>query len=216
MEELLPKKGLIARVFDALVLLVESRLPAPDLDSIRHRFARIHSRPRDGERWIDQSADLRGLLRAAERLSPRRSGWARRGGGAAGRARRRSRRRVVQRSATVRGSSSQIGRSSEASSPPRARADRAAGHTVPREALFEARVARRSRTTRVAHDSASRVAMTNLRSSGSAAPPRPRGGFLLDPGSPSLRVIREARVLRCSARPALSTARSSSLIPGTR
>src|SRR6185295_9030661 len=60
-------RGLIARVFDALVLLVESRLPTPDVEAITKRFARIHSRSEDGERWIDQSADLRGLLRAAER-----------------------------------------------------------------------------------------------------------------------------------------------------
>lgn len=181
MEELLPKKGLIARVFDALVLLVESRLPAPDLDSIRHRFARIHSRSEDGERWIDQSADLRGLLRAAERplaalgvvaaeeaqpdalVVATDGAWFKVGDG--------PRFQLADRP-IFRGILLCLARE---------RIERP-GHTVPREALFEAgwpgdRAAAASLTIRL------RVAMTNLRKLGlGGAAKASRGGFLLDPG----------------------------------
>lgn len=192
MEELLPTRGLVARVFDALVLLVESRLPDPDIDAIAKRFARVHSRSEDGERWMDQSADLRGLLRAAERP------LAALGVAAAPEA---------QPDALVLaadGAWFEIGEGQRfqlADRPifrgilmclAKARVERP-GHTVPRESLFEAgwpgdRSAPSALTIRL------RVAMTNLGAAARAS----RGGFLLDPNL------------------AVSFARESSRLPSSR
>lgn len=183
MEELLPTRGLVARVFDALVLLVETRLPSPDVDAIAKRFARIHSRSEDGERWTDQSADLRGLLRAAERplaalgiVAPQEmqpDGLVLAGDGAWFRVGEGPRFQLADRP-IFRGILMCLARE---------RIDHP-GHTVPRESLFEAgwpgdRSQPSSMTIRL------RVAMTNLRKLGLGGAARAsRGGFLLDPNLP--------------------------------